>query len=320
MMTPRVSKTILIADDDPDLRDILRSVLEPAGFAVAEAADGGAALEAIRARPPDLAILDYTMPKITGPQLCVQLKQDILLRHVPIILLTGKSEIQDKVHGIDSGADDYMVKPFEPRELLARVQMVLRRTAQELEANPLTRLPGNRSIQQELERRLASPSFAACYADLNLFKAFNDHYGFKRGDEVIQRTAEVLLKTTRMHGNPNDFVGHIGGDDFIILTTRDKAEALCEAIIRDFDAMAPQLYDAADRTRGFLLHRERRGQEVKVPFLSIALALVMNDRGQFTHPGQLAAVAAELKAYAKRSENSAIAKERRQDDADDERG
>ena len=118
--------TVLIADDDPDLRDILRSILEGAGFSVVETADGAAALQSIRAQPVDMAILDYMMPGLTGPQVCEQLKQDLLLRHLPVIMLTGKSDLQDKVYGITAGADDYLVKPFEPQELLARVAMVLR--------------------------------------------------------------------------------------------------------------------------------------------------------------------------------------------------
>ena len=307
------STTILIADDDPDLRDILRSVLEPAGFSVAEAANGELALEAIRTQPPDLVILDYMMPGITGPQICERLKQDMRLRHLPVIMLTGKSELQDKVYGINAGADDYLVKPFEPRELLARVHMVLRRTSRDLEANPLTKLPGNISIQRELERRIATGApLAVCYIDLNRFKAFNDHYGFKRGDEVIQRTAEILLQAPRARVGPEDFVGHIGGDDFLIITTPDRAELLCETIIRNFDAMAPQLYDEEDRVRGYLLHTDRKGQQVQLPLLSIAIALVTNEGKQLTHPGQIARIGAELKAYAKQFERSIYVKERRQ--------
>ena len=309
---PQPVKRILVADDDPDLRDILRSVLEPAGFAVTEAEDGARALDAIHQRPPDLLILDYMMPQVTGPEVCRQLKQDMLLRHVPIIMLTGKSELQDKVDGIDAGADDYLVKPFEPAELLARVRMVLRRTSTDLEANPLTRLPGNVSIQRELERRIASgEAYAVCYLDLDRFKAFNDHYGFKRGDEVIQRTAEILLQAVKARGTPGDFVGHIGGDDFLVITTRDRADALCEAIIAAFDAMAPQLYDAEDRARGHLLHTDRQGQPVKAPLLSISIAVVTNEGGHVTHPGQIARIGAELKAYAKQFDRSLYVKERR---------
>jgi len=311
-MTSKAHNRVLVADDDPDLRDILRSVLEPAGFAVTEAADGTQAWEAVCAKPPDLVILDYLMPGMSGPEVCGRLKRDTVLCHVPVIMLTGKSEVQDKVAGIDAGADDYVVKPFDPQELLARVRMVLRRASVDLEANPLTKLPGNVSIQRELERRIASgEAYAVCYLDLNRFKAFNDHYGFKRGDEVIQRTAEVLLQSVRTHGTPRDFIGHIGGDDFIVITSRDHAEGLCDAIIQRFVAMAGGLYDEEDRARGYLLHTDRRGQELRVPLLSIAIALVTTDGQRITHPGEVAKIGAELKAYAKRCEGSAYVKERR---------
>ena len=304
---------ILVADDDPDLRDILRSVLEPCGFLVTEVGDGDHALEAIHTRPPDLVILDYMMPGMTGPQVCERLKQDLVLRHVPIIMLTGKSELQDKVHGINAGADDYVVKPFEPKELLARVQMVLRRTSRDLDANPLTKLPGNLSIQQELEQRIASGgSMAVCYIDLDRFKAFNDHYGFKRGDEVIQQTATVLINATRTYGAADDFVGHIGGDDFIVMTVVDRSERICEGIIKAFDDMALGLYDKEDRQRGYLLHRDRKDQEVKIPLLSVSIALVTNEGHPLTHPGHVAKIGAELKAYAKQFDRSLYVKERRQ--------
>jgi len=303
---------ILVADDDPDLRDILRAILEPAGFAVTEASDGAQALQTIHEQPPGLVILDYMMPRMTGLQVCARLKQDVVLRYLPVIMLTGKSEVQDKVAGINAGADDYLVKPFDPPELLARVQMVLRRTSQDLEANPLTRLPGNVTIQRELEQRLAAGGpMAVCYIDLDRFKAFNDHYGFTRGDEVIRRTAAVLLQTSATQGGPTDFVGHIGGDDFIVITTTDRAIPLCETIIRDFDAMVPELYDQADRARGYLLHTDRKGQAVKVPLLSISIALVTSEEQPLTHPGQVAAIGAELKAYAKQFERSVYVRERR---------
>ena len=309
---PAAPQLVLIADDDPDLRDILRSILEPEGFRVIEAGDGQKALELIKTAHPDLLILDFVMPRLDGPQVCAALRKDLLLRHVPIIMLTGRGEVQDKVHGIEAGADDYLVKPFEPQELLARVRMILRRTAQELEANPLSRLPGNVSIQHEIEERIAAQQpLAVCYADLNRFKAFNDHYGFERGDRAIKLTAAVLLEAMKRSGNPGDFLGHIGGDDFVIITTPEKAEAVCQSVIDAFDLGAPSLYDETDRARGFFLHTDRQGQPIDVKFLSIAIGIVTNVDRPLTHLGQIAAIGAELKAYAKQFEKSLFVRERR---------
>ena len=310
MISPPVS--ILVADDDPDLRDILRSILEPDGFQVVEAADGEAALRLVQDRRPDLLILDYVMPRMDGTQVCKTLKQDLLLRHLPIIMLTGRGEIHEKVQGINAGADDYLVKPFEPEELLARVRMVLRRTAQELDANPLTRLPGNVSIQKEIESRLASKDpLAVCYGDLDRFKAFNDHYGFARGDQAITQTATMLLEAVRAHGNPKDFIGHIGGDDFVVVTTPDRVDAICQQIVEQFDRTIPSLYDEADRARGYLLHTDRKGQSQRISFLSISIAVVSNAERPLNHFGEIAAIGAELKAYAKRFDKSLYVKERR---------
>jgi diguanylate cyclase (GGDEF)-like protein len=307
---------ILVVDDDADLRDILRSIFEPAGFQVFEASDGEMALEQVRIQHPDLVILDYNIPRMDGPHVCQTLKQDLLLRHLPVIMLTGRSELSDKVHGLNVGADDYMIKPFEPEELLARVRMVLRRTLQELEANPLTKLPGNVTIQKEVEGRLAQKSpMTVCYCDLDRFKAFNDHYGFERGDRAIVFTAQVLLNAMRKNGNPADFLGHIGGDDFVLVTSPDRAETICQAIIDDFDHHVPQLYDEADRIRGHLIHTDRQGVPVKVGFLTISIAIVNNPEHQFTHLGQIAAVGAELKAYAKQFAQSIYVKERRRNSA-----
>jgi len=304
--------TILVTDDDPDLRDILRSILEPAGFQVLEAGDGHAALETIHTHHPQLLILDYNMPRLDGPQVCRVLKQDVLLRHLPIIMLTGRGETQDKVLGLEAGADDYLVKPFEPQELLARVRMVLRRTSQELEANPLTKLPGNVSIQREIEGRLASASpLAVCYADLDRFKAFNDHYGFARGDEAIKLTAQILLEASKMCGTVTDFVGHIGGDDFVLTTTPDCAEAVCQHIIERFDTTILRLYDEADQIKGYLSHADRQGQPVKVGLLTISIAIVTNTERRLIHVAQIAEIGAELKSYAKRFNQSIYVRDRR---------
>ena len=309
-MTAR--QTILVTDDDPDLREIVRTILESHGFQVVEASDGQAALERIRAQRPDLLILDCNMPRMDGLQVCQTLKADMFLRHVPIIMLTGRGEVTDKVHGMDSGADDYVVKPFEPQELLARVRTILRRTTQELEANPLTQLPGNVSIQKELEGRLAAQKpLAVCYCDLNRFKAFNDHYGFARGDQAITRTAQVLLEAVHRAGGTDDFVGHIGGDDFVIITIPERADAICQEIAERFDDGIRALYDEADRARGYVLHMDRQGTAIKVGFLTIAIALVSNTQHPLTHVGQIAKIGAELKARAKRVDHSVYVKERR---------
>jgi diguanylate cyclase (GGDEF)-like protein len=291
---------VLVVDDEPDIRDVLKITLEAEKYEVIEAENGEEAIKIITQKTPDLVLLDYKMPKMDGREVCRLVKKDILLRHLPIIMVTGKGEITDKVDGIDAGADDYIVKPFEPEELLAHIKMILRRTEIDLEANPLTRLPGNISILKDLNQRLSSQKlFAVCYVDLDKFKAYNDTYGFERGDNVIKETARILLRVVKELGNPDDFVGHIGGDDFVVVTSIPTADILCPRIIEDFEKALKEFYAEGDWKNGYILAHDRQGIEIKFPLLSISIGVVSNEFRKIDHVAQIGEIGAELKAYAK---------------------
>ena len=304
---------ILIADDDPDIRDILKLTLQEENYEVIEARDGEEGLKIIRAKPLDLVLLDYKMPRMDGRQLCNLIKKDLLLQHLPVIMVTGKGEVSDKIDGIDAGADDYIVKPFEPKELLARIRMVLRRTQRDLEANPLTRLPGNVAILNELSNCIEQKKlFAVCYVDLDKFKAYNDKYGFEHGDDVIRETARILLSAAKELGNPDDFVGHIGGDDFVIITTPDLADKICEKIIHNFDNISSSFYNEEDRQNGFIIGYDRQSKIHKIPLLSVSIGVVTNELRPITHVAEIGEIGAELKKLAKSLEKSNFVQDKRQ--------
>ncbi len=306
---------ILIVDDDADIRDILKLTLSEENYEISEAADGEEALKIINSKPLDLVLVDYKMPRMDGRQLCRLIKKDLLLRHLPVIMVTGKGEITDKVGGIDAGADDYVVKPFEPKELMARIRMVLRRTETDLEANPLTRLPGNVSILNELNKRLKDKSlFTVCYADLDKFKAYNDTYGFEHGDEVIRETARILIRATQKCGTADDFIGHIGGDDFVVITTPENADKLCKEIISEFEKTSPSFYNETARKTGFITAHDRKGKEQKVPLISISIGMVSNEHRKIDHVAQIGEIGAELKAIAKSMERSNYVKDKRKEE------
>jgi len=303
---------ILIVDDDPDIRDVLKLTLAEENYTILEAGDGEEALKVITSKPLDLVLLDYKIPKINGPDVVKKVRNDLLLRHLPIIMVTGKRELEDKVGGMDAGADDYITKPFEPKELLARIRMTLRRTERDLEANPLTRLPGNVSILNELSRHIEINSlFAVAYVDLDKFKSYNDKYGFECGDDVIRETARILIKAVHEKGNPDDFIGHIGGDDFVIITTPEKADNLCQQIINDFKKKSPYFYNEEDRQRGYIIAHDRKDKEEKVSLLSISIGLVTNEAHKITHVAEIGEIGAELKRYAKSLEGNNYIKNKR---------
>lgn len=290
---------ILIIDDDSDILDVLNLSLSE-HFTIFPAHNGKEGLELVRSKVPDLVITDYMMPIMNGPQFIRELRKDVLLRHLPVIMLTGKGDTKDMVTGIEAGADDYIVKPFEPEALLARIKMILNRTMRSLDANPLTRLPGNTSIMDEIQNYIDSGMvFAVGYADLDKFKIYNDKYGFERGDEVIRTAARVIVEAVQKVTNDKGFVGHIGGDDFVFICEDKFADDVSQKIIDIFDATAPAFYNEEDRAAGFILGRDRQGNETKAGLVSISIGIVSNHDSKITHVAQIGEFGAELKKFAK---------------------
>lgn len=290
---------IVIIDDDPDIRDVLDLSLSE-HYTIFAATNGKEGLEMVKTKNPDLIITDYNMPVMDGPEFCRELRHDILLRHLPVIMLTGKGETRDMVMGIESGADDYLVKPFEPENLLARIRMILKRTIRSLDANPLTHLPGNSSIMEEFQNRIDSGKpFAVGYADLDKFKIYNDKYGFEKGDEIIRALARILIDATQQFCGLEAFVGHIGGDDFVFVCDDAKADALSQSIVNAFDQASPDFYNDEDRQAGFIMGVDRQGNAIKAGLVSVSIGIVSNVNQKITHVAQIGELGAELKKYAK---------------------
>jgi diguanylate cyclase (GGDEF)-like protein len=303
---------LIIAEDEPHLRDILRFQLESAGFDVRDSGDGQEALEAALADPPDLILLDVMMPRMDGYETCRQLRASYLTRHVPVIMLTAKSTASDKVSGLEGGANDYLTKPWEREELVARVRNALEWSRQQRSASPLTGLPGNLSINEELTRRLeAGQPFAFLQLDIDYFKAFNDRYGYARGDRAIQAVARLLVDVAREHDESGAFVGHIGGDDFVVIAGAERAEAIGQAVIERFGALVPELYDAEDANAGHVEVLNRKHTTERFPLMSVTIALVRTDRLEVEHLAQLTDIAQELKARGKSVAGSVLVGERR---------
>jgi diguanylate cyclase (GGDEF)-like protein len=307
-------ESLLVADDDPFIARLLEIELRAAGYDVRVASDGNHALELAQQRSPDLVLADVMMPNMDGFELTRRLRQDPRTATVSIIMLTARGLSADKLEGFAIGADDYIVKPFDTPELLARIRGVLRRAKEMRAQSPLTGLPGNVRIEEEIDGLVESGSdFALLYADLDHFKAYNDHYGFMRGDEAIQATASLIEEVARDVTSGEAFVGHVGGDDFVLIVPPDKASDVAQAIVERFDRDAPALYDAEDRERGYIEVSNRRGELQRFPLLSISLGLATTERRQFAHYAEAVAIATEMKNYTKATAGSSWAVDRRTD-------
>jgi diguanylate cyclase (GGDEF)-like protein len=309
-----VSRRVLVVDDDRNLRKIIATNLELAGFTVSTAQDGREAIAEAERVLPDLVLLDLMMPQMDGYEVARRIRahRNPSVANVPIIILTAKSETDDKLRGFEVGADDYITKPFGPAELIARVRAKIRRVEVDSSLSPLTRLPGNLAIESDLRRRLDNRErFSVLYLDLDHFKAFNDVYGFTHGDEAIQLIAHIAVDSVRRHGGQTDFVGHIGGDDFIVVCDCESAERIAQDVIDEFDRNIRTLYSAQDLRQGYIETRDRRGTLNRFPIMSLSIAIVPNDDRQLQDYAQVGEAAAELKRYAKSIPGSVFVKEKR---------
>ncbi|MBI3980238.1 MAG: response regulator [Chloroflexi bacterium] len=311
--------TVLVVEDDRSMLTLLKSALEQEGYRVVAAGSVAGALAALRQESPDLAILDVNLPDGTGYDLAERLRARPVPAYLPVILLTANVAADDRRRGLRAGADDYVTKPFDLEELLLRVQTQLRHVEQGLRSE-LTGLPGNVQIERVLRRLVAQAPrpWVVLYADLDNFKAYNDAYGFLAGNRLIRAAARVLEDTLRAHAHSPeiDFLGHIGGDDFVVVTAAEQADAMCRAIIRRFDAEVAGFYNPADRRRGGIEVVDRQGQLRRFPFVSISIAGVTNLYRPIEHHYLISSIAAELKRKVKSQPGSACLIDRRRSPTD----
>lgn len=308
-------KTVLVVDDDPFISNIICEALQSDGYKIEKAGDGEEALAQIEKLVPDLVIMDYMMPKMDGPQVCRKVKDNPKVKHVPIIMVTAVADVKEKVQLLESGAEDYIVKPFDLEELLARVKVVLRRTKQlNMDVNSITKLPGNTAIIREVETRLKnSEKFAVCYVDLGNFKAFNDRYGFDAGNRVITELAKLMKRVVEDSDIQNCFLGHIGGDDFLAVMPAGYAEHFCMELINRFDFFILSMYDPEDSKKGYILAKSRMGELMRFPIMRLRIAIVSNQKRNLLSLGQISSIAAELKEKSKLKDMSNYVKDERRD-------
>ena len=308
-----MAERLLIVDDDRDICRYVEVNLTLEGYEVHVEHDGESAVATALRLQPDLILLDVMMPGLDGYEVCKRLRHDPRTATAAIIMLTAKSMSTDKVLGLTAGADDYIAKPFDPPELMARVGSLLRRSRQMREVSPLTGMPGNFQISFELDQLVNNPTarFAVVYADLDNFKAFNDKYGFLRGDEAIKATARLLSSALSRHPSEPQFAGHIGGDDFVLITSPEMAEPLAADVVDAFDEMAPRLYDDVDRERGYIEVLDRQGDQLRFPVMTISLGVATTAHRRIASQWEASAIATEMKVLAKRDAGSAYEIDRR---------
>jgi GGDEF domain-containing protein len=246
-------------------------------------------------------------------RVCRVLKSDPFTAIVPVVFLVKAGAGDLLVHALEAGADEVLTDRMEERERLLRLQTTLDRADRDVSVHPTTRLPGTVQIERDMAERIRRGGlFAVCYADLDHFKEFNDRYGYNEGDRVILLLSRILRDVVKGY-SPDGFVGHIGGDDFIFTVPLDRMRLCCEEVLDIFDELIPYQYTEDDRRAGYFLGKDRRGNVLRIPLMTLSIGVVTNQHRVFTHTARISELATEMKAYAKTLPGSVYAVDRRRD-------
>lgn len=304
-------KTIITVSRDAVLTGMTDRMLSP-HFQTLLFSQIVSAVDYIYNSTPDLVIVEIAPGDDSLVETLSSLKEDPLFKQIPVLAV-----MDDPASAICWEAlpiEDYLLRQDVERDLLSRVRLSLIRSERAVEINPLTRLPGNISINRQIEERMGrGESFAFAYADLDSFKPFNDKYGFGRGDEVIKIAARLILCSVMNWQPRGSFVGHVGGDDFVFILSEAFMEEACKNIIHAFDRIIPTLYDPADRKRGGIDSMDRQGTVRFYPFIGISIGVTGTCFRSFAHFGALIEAASEMKNFVKKIAGSSYRMDKRAD-------
>jgi PleD family two-component response regulator len=286
---------LLIVEDDLDIANMLRIYFTSLQYEVDLAGRGSEALEKTRQSMPNLIVLDIMLPDIDGFEVCRILRTTTRTSHVPIIFLTQKDERSDKLQGLELGADDYITKPFDIEELKLRVQRAIARAEQQSLTDPRSGLPAGRLIEEQLRRIIRQQGWALMDIRINHFEPFKEVYGFVAADDVLRFTAMLMGEVVDELGDPSDFIGHAGGDNFVIICSEARAAAIRQRLKERFASEVLSHYNFMDREQGYILAFNESGLALKTPLMNLSVGVVSPSQQAFADIREITELAAEAR-------------------------
>lgn len=308
-----VKLDVLIASANSELVNLLDYLLSKEKHRCAKVSRSDGVLENLNQGHFGLAVLDLDMPGREAFTAYRAIHCCPFLRQTPLLLVSRHVHAFDD-HMLERGSiyETYLLSPFEPEDLYIRMKAVLNRAAANLDINQITKLPGNSFFIRELSDRIdAKGLFVMLRGDIKHFGSYNERYGYSRGDDVLRVASRIMMETVSNFGNNDDFIGHFGGDNFVILTSVDKAETISQKTVQRFDETIPGFYDSEDRKNKFILLCNRKGQYTAHPLMSLVVIGTSNASREISHAGQLNAIWKELSGYSDRVERNVLILDRR---------
>ena len=261
---------------------------------------------------PSLIVINEDAIDRDVVELCKKIRKDEDNTITPVIVVSSKDQKEHRVKILQESVEYYIKKPVDEQYLYYTVKNLNRLLSSNRRVSPLTGLPGNVQIHAELKKRiLKQEPFSVLYVDLDNFKAYNDVYGFLKGDEIIEFTAETIIKLVNSDELENTFVGHIGGDDFVAIVPGINCEKLCQNIIAHFDANVKKFFTERDLEKGYIEVANRRGIIEQFPLTSVSIGVVTADTGRFHNILEIGEIGAQVKHAAKSVMGSSYAVDKR---------
>lgn len=281
--------------------------LQSKGFQAATIPSVDGVLGLFYSDPPDLLIVDLHSDRDACISIITTLRSDSYFSVIPIIGLIAPADCET-FDWDRCSLDDFIQLPLNFSELFCRISLALSRIKRIFDNNPLSRLPGNTSIQKAIEDAI-DQDVSVCYVDIDNFKPYNDVFGFSHGDEVIRMLSRIMFNAVRDSGG--GFCGHIGGDDFVCILPSERAEMVCQTIITFFDRIVLDMFDEDTKARGYYNGTNRKGEQERIPLLSLSVAAVPMRSSKIRHSAKVVEMAAELKKLAKESVGSCYVTDQR---------
>lgn len=291
-------RKVLVIEDDLELQDLIKFAFQHMGYEVYQAYDGKEGLAKVKELYPDIIILDVIMPEMNGFEVIEELRKDPDTCLLPVIMLTSLSHARDKITGMKLGADEYLVKPVEPYELVARAELLMKKYYDNVDE--ITRLPGLLFLENQIKQLLSNnTAFKFLYTDICNFKPYNTKYGFQQGDKLLKLFSGILRSTVVNFGSKQDMLFRIEADRFAIISYGNKVEQMIDNIFPLFDSLSEKIYDKEDLQNGFFVYSVKEGVEVKVHLMKLAIVVIDVIPGKYSHYAEVISLAKEMLNIAK---------------------
>jgi CheY-like chemotaxis protein len=306
---------ILLVDDDHDLADLLKTKLTAEGHDVVTTETGEGAFELAKQVKPDIALLDIMLPGVTGYQICRRIRKDPELYPIGVIMLTALGEEPEVIHGLEQGADDYIVKPFKLEKLVEKLGFLGGLLENLNGRNAVTNLPGTDAVKREVNHRLArGATIALCYIDIAYFKPYCAAKGRAGQRSALEFASKLLSGLMRSIGVYEGFLAHMGGEHFVVLVNYDDCDRFCAALVDSFDQRVKDLYTPQEVAQGFVRAIDRKGRDGRYPLMALSIGVVHNQNREFKNAKKLFEVLAQVRQMAQPDGQSVVFVDRRRTD------